>query len=84
MTCYRTNRIAEAVSLLRQAIAHKPAGEGYHLALGTILMEQNDYPNACDQFRSELRLNPLSPAAGTLLSECEQRLAELSHAEPGR
>jgi hypothetical protein len=34
---YRTNRIAEAVSLLRQAIARKPDGEGYHLALGTIL-----------------------------------------------
>jgi hypothetical protein len=40
MTCYRTNRIAEAVSLLRQAIAHKSDGEGYHLVLGTILMEQ--------------------------------------------
>ena len=82
MTCYRTNRIAEAVSLLRQAIARKPDGEGYHLALGTILMEQNDYRDACDEFRTELRLNPLSPAAGTLLSECEQRLAE--HSEPGR
>jgi cytochrome c-type biogenesis protein CcmH/NrfG len=52
--------------------------------LGTILMEQNDYPDACDEFRTELRLNPLSPAAGTLLSEREQRLAELSHSEPGR
>jgi predicted Zn-dependent protease len=66
---YRSNRIAEAVSLLRQAIARKPDGEGYHLALGTILMEQNDYRDACDEFRTELRLNPLSAAAGTLLSE---------------
>jgi tetratricopeptide (TPR) repeat protein len=79
MTCYRTKRVAEAVSLLRQAIAHKPDGEGYHLALGTILMEQHDYRDACDEFRTELHVNALSPAAATLLSECEQRLAELSH-----
>jgi tetratricopeptide (TPR) repeat protein len=84
MTCYRTNRVAEAVSLLRQAIAHKPDGEGFHLALGTILMDQNDYPDACDEFRTELRLNPPSPAAATLLAKCEQRLAELNHSEPKR
>jgi protein O-mannosyl-transferase len=73
MTCYRSNRIAEAVSLLRQAIAHKPDGEGYHLALGSILMEQNDYRDACKEFRTELRLNPHLPTAATLLSKCEQR-----------
>jgi tetratricopeptide (TPR) repeat protein len=84
MTCYRTNRIAEAASLLRQAIAHKPDGEGYHLALGSILMEQNDFRDACNEFRTELHLNPHMPAATTLLSKCEQRLAELNHAEPNR
>jgi tetratricopeptide (TPR) repeat protein len=84
MTCYRTNRIAEAVSLLRQAIAHKPDGEGYHLALGSILMEQNDFRDACNEFRTELSLNPHLPAAATFLSKCEQRLAELNHSEPTR
>ncbi len=84
MTSYRTNRIAEAASLLRQAIAHKPDGEGYHLALGSILMEQNDFRDACNEFRAELRLNPHLPATVTLLSECEQRLAEPNHAEPNR
>ena len=84
MTCYRTNRIAEAVSLLRQAIAHKPDGEGYHLALGSILMEQNDFPDACNEFRTELRLDSHLPGAATLLSKCEQRLTELNHPEPTR
>ena len=84
MTCYHTNRISEAASLLRQAIAHKPDGEGYHLALGSILMEQNDFRGSCNEFRTELRLNPHLPAAATLLSKCEQRLSELDHAEPNR
>jgi tetratricopeptide (TPR) repeat protein len=84
MTCYRTNRIAEAASLLRQAIARKPDGEGYHLALGSILMEQNDFRDACNEFRTGFRLNPHLPAASTLLSQCEQRLSEPNHTEPNR
>jgi protein O-mannosyl-transferase len=76
MTCYRTNRIADAVSLLRQAIAHNPAGEGYHLALGSILMDQKDFRDACNEFRAELRLKPHLPTAQALLSKCEQHLAE--------
>ena len=84
MTCYHTNRIAEAASLLRQAIVRKPDGEGYHLALGSILMEQNDFRDACNEFRTELGLNPHLPVAATLLSTCEQRRTELNDAEPNR
>jgi tetratricopeptide (TPR) repeat protein len=80
MICYRTGRLAEAVQLLRRAITIDPAGEGYHVALGTALMDQNDYREACDEFRAELRLHPNLPAAKTLLSRCEQRLIEPNHA----
>ena len=76
MTYYRTNRIADAVTLLRQAIAHNPAGEGYHLALGSILMGQKNFPDACNEFRAELGLNPHLPTAQALLLKCEQHLAE--------
>jgi protein O-mannosyl-transferase len=76
MICYRTGRLPEAVQLLRRAITIDPAGEGYHVALGTALMSQNDYREACDEFRAELRLHPNLPAAKTLLSRCEQGLTE--------
>jgi tetratricopeptide (TPR) repeat protein len=76
MICYRTGRLPEAVQLLRRAIAIDPAGEGYHVALGTALMSQNDYREACDEFRAELRLHPNLLAAKTLLSLCEQGLAQ--------
>jgi Flp pilus assembly protein TadD len=80
MICYRTGRLAEAGQLLRRAISIDPAGEGYHVALGTALMDQNDYREACDEFRAELRLHPNLRAAKTLLSRCEQRLIEPNHA----
>jgi tetratricopeptide (TPR) repeat protein len=80
MICYRTGRLAEAVQLLRHAITIDPAGAGYHVALGTALLAQNDYPEACDEFRAELRLHPNLPAAKTLLALCEQRLAESNRA----
>ena len=80
MICYRTGRLAEAVQLLRRAITIDPAGEGYHVALGTALLDQNDYREACDGFRAELRLHRDLPAAKTLLSLCEQRLTESNHA----
>src|SRR5882724_3093266 len=76
MICYRTGRLAEAVQLLRHAITIDPAGEGYHVALGTALMARNDYREACDEFRAEVRLHPNVPAAKTLLALCEQRLTE--------
>ena len=76
MICYRTGRLPEAVQLLRRAITIDPAGEGYHVALGTALMSQNDYREACDEFRAELGLHPNLPAAKTLLSLCEQGLTE--------
>jgi Flp pilus assembly protein TadD len=80
MICYRTGRLAEAVQLLRHAITIDPAGEGYHVALGTALLAQHDYHEACDEFRAELRLHPNLPAAKTLLSLCEQRLIEPNRA----
>jgi Flp pilus assembly protein TadD len=80
MICCGTGRLAEAVQLLRRAITIDPAGEGYHAALGTALMLQNDYHEACDEFRAELRLHPDLPAAKTLLSRCEQRLIKPNHA----
>ena len=80
MICYRTGRLPEAVQLLRRAITTDPAGDRYHVALGTALMSQNDYREACDEFRAELRLHPNLPAAKTLLSQCDQRLIEPNHA----
>ena len=76
MVCYHTGRLPEAVQLLRRAITMDPAGAGYHVALGTALMSPNDYREAGDQFRAELRLHPNLPAAKTLLSLCEQGLTE--------
>ena len=80
MICYRTGRLAEAVELLRHAITIDPAAEGYHVALGNALMGQNDYHQACDEFRAELRLHANLPTAKTLLSLCEQRLTESNRA----
>jgi hypothetical protein len=78
LTYNRTNRAQEAESLLRHAINLDPTGDGYHLALGSVLMVEHKYREACQEFRAELQVRPGLPAAISLLHDCEQQLGPAS------
>lgn len=62
------NRSADAVPLLRKAIALDPAMIGAHYALGGVLFDRRDYDGARAAFTEVIRLNPHATAARLQLS----------------
>ena len=65
LTYFRENRLLEAAVQFREAIARKPGGEGFHLALGLILLQQGDREGARAEFARELQDHPENSAART-------------------
>lgn len=71
LTYFRENRLAEAAAKFRDAIARKPGGKGFHLALGVILRQQGDREGAGAEFATELEYHPEDSAARTQLELLE-------------
>jgi tetratricopeptide (TPR) repeat protein len=64
-------RYDEAEFELRNVLRLTPDSVPAHLALGSLLLEQNDVFNAAPQFREVLRIEPHNQQALKLLSECQ-------------
>ncbi len=60
LTYFRQNRLPEAAAALRNAIARNPAGTGFHLGLGLVLvlLQQRDREGVRREFAAELRYHP--------------------------
>ena len=67
---------------LRLAIARKPAGAGYHMALGLVLLQLGDRNAANAAFLEELRYHPDSQPARQQLALLEQALASAPSSPP--
>ena len=76
LTYFRENRLLEAAVQFREAIARKPGGEGFHLALGLILLQQGDREGARAEFARELQDHPENSAARTQIRLLESPLEQ--------
>jgi tetratricopeptide (TPR) repeat protein len=68
------NRLDEAVSLYRKALALRSTWKEGWWALGTILYEQDAYNNAARAFRRLISLDPKNGTAHLMLALCEYQL----------
>jgi len=59
----RTGRPAEARGLYEALVRLKPRQAGYHLNLGTVLLQLNDHPAAVEELKRALELDPKQPEA---------------------
>nr|MBI2903948.1 tetratricopeptide repeat protein [Chloroflexota bacterium] len=63
-SAYRSGDMAQAISLLKEALAQNPANYPAHYLLGEAYLQQMDYNKASGAFASALRINPgFAPAA---------------------
>ncbi|MBI2976548.1 MAG: tetratricopeptide repeat protein, partial [Chloroflexi bacterium] len=63
-SAYRSGDMAQAISLLKEALAQNPANYSAHYLLGEAYLQQMDYNKASGAFASALRINPgFAPAA---------------------
>ena len=69
--CLRKNQFAEATALLQKAIALNPGAEGYHFALGVVLMQGNREA-AKSEFRQELKYHPTNGLAKMQIDRMEK------------
>jgi len=69
-------RYDDAEFELRNILRLTPDSVSAHLALGSLLFEQNDLLNAAAEFREVLRIQPRNQQASTLLSECHRNTAK--------
>jgi tetratricopeptide (TPR) repeat protein len=74
LTRLERGRLGAAAEALWQAIRIRPEGEGYHLALGTVLELQGDFAGALAAFRRELALNPKQQAARDKITQIDTGL----------
>jgi tetratricopeptide (TPR) repeat protein len=75
----RHSALDEAAEAFRQAIRRFPTESRAHLALGTCLQEQGDWPEALSEYRAALRCRPDYAAAhrhlGQLLADVGRETA---------
>jgi len=62
-TYFKEGRLLDAEAQVRQGIARKPDGTGYHFLLGVIEMQKGNLAAAREEMLTELRYNPGSQAA---------------------
>lgn len=81
-------RLSEAAREYLSALQIKPYTPGVHLALGRVLADIGDWPNAIVEFRAEAKIRPASAEAfyelgSALLHQGQPRdaVAELAHAD---
>jgi tetratricopeptide (TPR) repeat protein len=68
------NRLQEAVTLYRKALALRPNWAEGWWSLGTILYDQDDYAEAARAFRRLLSYDPKNGTAHLMLALCEYQL----------
>jgi tetratricopeptide (TPR) repeat protein len=61
----------EAQSVLEELVARHPAEPSLRLALGNVLMAQNDYPAAARELKTAQQLRPQEPEIALALSHAE-------------
>jgi Tfp pilus assembly protein PilF len=74
LTYLREGRDSDAAAQLRLALAHDPATEGAHLALGLILEQMGDLTGSRAEFLQELKIHP-GLVAARQLSQVEHAIA---------
>jgi tetratricopeptide (TPR) repeat protein len=67
-------RLTEAQSLYRQALALKPSWSEGWWSLGTILYDSDNYPGAARAFRHLVALDPKNGTARLMLALCQYQL----------
>jgi protein O-mannosyl-transferase len=73
LSLFRLNRLPEAASSLRGAIALRPDGPGYHLALGIVLKTRGERDQALAEFKQELHYHPEESAARAEIAKLESK-----------
>ncbi len=79
LTYLKLGRSDLAEPLVRQAIALRPDGQGFHFALGMILREKGALPEALKEFQTELANHPNEAEAARQVQEIESRLRAQPH-----
>src|SRR3984957_21173239 len=67
-------RLDQAIPLYKAALAMRPAWKDGWWSLGTILYDQNSYPDAAHAFRRLLAYDPKNGTAHLMLGLCEYQL----------
>ena len=80
MECAKSNHIAEAASLARQAVESSPADADAHLLLGTILFQEGRVDQAIAEARRTIQLAPDHPKAASSLFAWLYRLGRKEEA----
>lgn len=78
ITYFKESRLTEAAAQVRQGIARRPDGVGYHAALGVIEQQQGNLASARNDMLAELKYHPDNGAARTQLQTIESQLTATS------
>ena len=78
-TYLKEGRPADAARQVREAIARRPDGAGYHFTLGIIEWQQGNLALAREQMLEELKYHPETRLARVQIEAIEKELAARAH-----
>jgi len=69
-------RPEDAIDFLHHALAIQPNADGYHYAMGTALEQSSRFPEALEEYRTELRLHPYQAGAQKAIDRLQANSAK--------
>jgi len=80
-SCYKQNKVADAVAWFRKAAKADPGLFAAHANLGNTLLQLNRYEEAVEAYFNALELKPAAPVVTRNLGECFEKTNRLDMAE---
>jgi len=78
--CQQTDRVAEGITWLRQAVEHRPDHGPFHYNLGRALFASGRYAEAVEAYRGATRLAPGHAEAWANLGTCHREIGQWTDA----